>query len=104
MGDQEYKQAHRKAGLCVECSWTAYPGHTRCLTHIRSHTRREKLRREKLGEIYLRNERDRKELRRQRGLCVMCGGPLEDDSKFINCQNCRERIFFERVENAITIV
>lgn len=73
-----------------------------CLKHMRTHLASVKKYNKKMGEIYLQSQRDRKELRRQSGLCPSCGAPAEDG--YIMCCNCRERLFFERVENATPIV
>ena len=103
MGDKKYKQAHREKGLCQNCSEPVYPGHTMCLEHMRSHNESVKKCYAKNREVYLQKHLERKELRRQTGLCSMCGAPLEDD-RFRSCCNCREKLFFERVENAVVIV
>ena len=102
MGNRKYKQAHRDLGLCIDCSKPVYPDRIRCLTHIRGQAKIERLRRKRLAETYLRYEQDRKELRRQQGLCPSCGAPADDG--YIMCCNCRDRLYFERVENATPIV
>jgi len=102
MGNQKYKQAHREAGLCVYCSKPVHPGRSKCLTHIRTHAINTKRNRKKRGESYLQSERDRKELRRQQGLCTACGAPT--DGKHVTCFNCRDEFFYERFENATPIV
>jgi len=102
MGNLKYKQAHREAGFCVYCSRPAHPGHSLCLIHIRSHAKNVRRNQLKLGEVYLQSQRDRKKLRRQQGLCPACGAPAEDG--YITCYNCREKLYFERFENAAPIV
>ena len=102
MGNQKYKQAHKEKGLCNDCSRPVHPGHIRCLTHIRTHNVNAIKSNFKRGESYLQSQRDRKELRRQQGLCPSCGAPVEDDH--ITCCNCRDEFFYERFENATPIV
>ena len=102
MGNQNYKQAHKEQGLCNDCSRPVHPGRLKCLTHIRSHTKNVTRYQKNLGEVYLQSQRDRKELRRQQGLCPSCGAPAKDG--YIMCCNCLEKLYFERVENAIIIV
>ena len=102
MGNNKFKQAHRDLGLCTNCSRSVHPGHSLCLTHIRSHTKNVRRHQQKLGETYLQSHRDRKELRRQQGLCPACGAPIKDEH--ITCCNCREKLYYQRFENATPIV
>jgi len=102
MGSQKYKQLHRELGLCTNCSRPVHPGYSMCLTHLRSHSKNIRKDRLELGGVYLQYEQNRKKLRRQQGLCPACGAPAEDG--YITCLNCRERLFFERFENAAPIV
>lgn len=104
MGNQKYKQAHREQGLCANCSSPVHPGYSMCLKHMRSHNKSTKKWYRNNYEVYLRKQKERKELRRQQGLCAMCGAPLEEDNKCISCCNCRDKFFYERVENAVIIV
>ena len=103
MGNQKYKQAHKEHGLCSGCSRPVHPGYSRCLTHIRTHNANAIRSNFKRGEAYLQYHREYKELRRQQGLCTSCGGPVEDN-KHITCCNCREKLYFERFENAVAII
>ena len=103
MGDQEYKQRHREQGLCLNCSRPVHKGYKHCLIHLRTKVISQRKYELKQGEAYLQIQRDIKQYRRDNNLCPMCGAPL-GDSKYINCQNCREHIHFRRYENADIIV
>jgi uncharacterized OB-fold protein len=103
MGNQKYKEKHRKMGLCENCSRPAYPDRRYCLKHLRSHARSQRIYEAKNKQAVLKRHRQLKQKRFENGRCKMCGGLL-DDPQYKNCQNCREKLYVERIENAYPII
>ena len=81
MGDKKYKDKHRLAGLCIDCSRPARVGYLQCEIHS--------------GNNRERSIRDMPEVRQKykdEGKCVVCSAPLPDiDAKdgYSACCNCR---------------
>ena len=95
MGDNNYKKAHKAAGLCQDCSEPAYPDRTRCLKHLLSHVKAQQKYYFKNQELYSEIFKKLKKRRVEKGRCYACGGPL-DNRAMITCVNCREQIYRER--------
>ena len=75
MGNNKYKEQHKRLGLCVECSRPAILGTLRCLIHTKTNSDRS-------------NSNYKK--RRQEGRCPECGNLLLPYDKTIICGNCLE--------------
>jgi RNA polymerase subunit RPABC4/transcription elongation factor Spt4 len=78
MGNNAYKINHMRSGLCRDCSRLAVVGRKSCQVHLEH------------GKV-----RRRKEYltRKENHLCGTCGNPqLEEDSVYVRCINCRERL------------
>lgn len=102
MGNAIYKAKHRKLKLCLDCSRPVYPGRVRCLIHLRHNTDISRKYQLKIGDVYLKQQKDRRQRRKNEGLCTSCSAPIGDG--YAKCQNCRERIHQARTPNAYSIV
>ena len=101
MGGRAYKQLHRELGLCTDCSEPVYRGYSRCLRHLRSHSKW------KDGPlIYQPRNREKKKFYRENGCCPMCSAQLDPDADrdLINCVNCRGGIHKERLIHGNPVV
>lgn len=95
MGDQEYKQNHKKKGLCTQCSRKAVPGKTRCRWHLYTGQLAARkyygLNRDK----HIQRVRAKRARYIKEGRCYMCGAPLhKEDNKL--CINCSIKAFKPR--------
>jgi len=83
MGNQAYKNNHKKLGLCVECSNDALFNSIRCGKHVENHRKRTKRYVKKLIV---------------QGRCSRCGILLDKDADcgYSTCINCREHLYLHK--------
>ena len=106
MGNNAYKKRHKELGLCVDCSEPAYPDMNRCLKHYRIHRKGNLRRYYKNSEKERQRARKKRILRKAEGRCTKCTAPLDPDADKgrVNCCNCNEGIYNERLILGNTIV
>ena len=84
MGNLKYKQKHKKAGLCIDCSRPAKAGRVRCDRHALYQCKKDK------ASNYARVKNYREKWRKE-GRCTTCAAPLDIDAdcNMVTCINCR---------------
>ena len=100
---REYRRKRKEAGICYQCKNPVYRGRVRCVKHLRMDCADSRKYQKKIGEEYLKRQRNNKQRRKEEGKCATCSTPLESYER-VTCSNCSERIKKERCRNANFIV
>jgi len=98
MGRNKYKKWHREQGICVDCPKKVFPGRIRCLEHLSKRQIMAKNYYKRHRQLICDNAAKERQRRKDSGLCISCSNQKENgiDDGYTECQNCRERLFFER--------